>query len=194
MCYKGLLEIGKVLSKAHVPFPLSATLNTPPPPLILSVVLLNAFLDGVKVTFTVQLPLAGMPVPQVFVSAKSAELAPLMSTPPHVIWFADTFCSVTVCGTLVLPTGTLPKAILVGDTLRKLALPESGTVCVPAPSTNVTAPLCGPFVVGRNATRIVQDAPAARDDLQLFPSKNSPETVMLEMLSGKLPAFVRLAY
>src|SRR5260370_6914816 len=131
MCYKGLLEIGKVLSKAHVPFPLSATLNTPPPPLILSVVLLNAFLDGVKVTFTVQLPLAGMPVPQVFVSAKSAELAPLMSTPPNVIWFAATFCTVTVCGTLVLPTATLPKALLVDDTLTTLSLPQHATALVP---------------------------------------------------------------
>jgi hypothetical protein len=62
------------------------------------------------------------------------------------------FDSVTVCGALVLPIGTVPKATAVGLITRFPWMPVPVSVSVAGPADDVieTVPEAGPAVVGEN--------------------------------------------
>ena len=78
---------------------------------------------------------------------------------------------VTLCAVLVLPTGWLPKARLVGERLTRAAVPvpERLTVCgLPlALSVMLSEAVRLPLAEGVNLTLIVQLAPAASELLHV---------------------------
>jgi hypothetical protein len=102
---------------------------------------------------------------------------------------------VTVCAALVISTGSLPKARLVGERLARASVPvpERLTVCgLPAAlSEMLTEAVRLPLAEGVNVTLIVQLAPAATLDPQLLVCAKSlalvPVSARLEMLKAELP-------
>jgi hypothetical protein len=123
---------------------------------------------------------------------------------------ADTlvFFTVTTCAAVVDPTVVDANARDVGDTLTVSAaatpVPESATVCVPAPSTTLSVPESEPAVAGVNDTVIVQVAAAARlppvgqvvdsaNELALVPVNDRPVkliAVALVFFTVKVPLVV----
>src|SRR5437763_14858596 len=93
--------------------------------------------------------------------------------------------SVTLLGRLLLPTFVVGKLILVGETMRKVPVPERLAVCEPpgALSFTVRVPVRVPEVVGLNVTRMAQLAPTAKVGEQLVVFVKSPLIEILEMVS-----------
>jgi hypothetical protein len=88
--------------------------------------------DGVNAMPTVQLAAGARLVPHVLLEmAKSAALAPVTETLLIAIAEAPLFCSVAVCGAVVVPRLTMPKESEDGPAVALIAaapLPESETV------------------------------------------------------------------
>ena len=122
--------------------------------------------EGVKVTLMVQLAPGVRLVMQLLVgSTKSSGFVPVMAT--AVIFKVPeeaTFVNVTVVGSLVVPTVTLPKLTLVGLKPANVPVPLSATVCgLPgALSLNDSVPVRSPLIVGLKAMSTVQLAPGTR--------------------------------
>jgi hypothetical protein len=134
---------------------------------------------GVKVTEMLQLPPAGMDVPQLLVSAKSPLLAPLTLMDEMASVPLPVLVRVETCVVLVVPTVWLPKLRIRGEivTTAPTPTPESGTVWgLPgAFSLTLADPLREPDAFGVNVTVIVQVAPAVRLEPQLFCCEKSLE-------------------
>jgi hypothetical protein len=104
---------------------------------------------------------------------------------------------VTACGGLVVPTVWLLKVKLVGDKDTAgdpLDVPEPIrlTVCglLLALSLTVIVPVSVPVVVGLNVTLIVQLAPAAKLEPQLFVSAKLALVAMLLIVRLVVPVLV----
>jgi hypothetical protein len=125
----------------------------------------DAEVEGLKVTVAVQLAPPDTIEPQVFVSEKSALLVPVTVTLIMVKVMVPLLMRVTVCGALVVPTLTLPKERLAGDTEGpelEAPVPVRLTVCglLLALSVTVTEAVLVPDAAGAKVTLIVQLAPA----------------------------------
>jgi hypothetical protein len=105
--------------------------------------------------------------------------------------------SVTVCAGLLVSTAWLANVSDVGDKLTAGApepVPVRLTVCgLPAAlSAMLMLPVKVPVVVGVNVTLIVQAAPAATDDPQVFVSPKFVLAVIDVMLNATLPVLVNV--
>jgi hypothetical protein len=129
---------------------------------------------GVNVTLIVQLPPAATELPQVFVSAKSAVLVPVMLMLVMLKLVLPVLLRVTLCARLVTPTFSLAKVRPEGDRLTWLErpVPVRLTVCgLPAAlSEMLTDAVRVPAAVGVNVTLIVQLPPAATELPQVLVS------------------------
>ena len=82
-----------------------------------------------------------------------------------------TLASITVCGVLDWPTLTVPKSRIAGESSALVPVPLTLICCeaLPAPlSLTLAVPEIVPDLVGVKVTLIVQLAPAATLDPQLF--------------------------
>lgn len=126
---------------------------------IVSVPVTRPVAVGMKVRLISQLPLAGMPLPQVLVWANG----PLIEI--EVMLRGLSVLRVAVCGALVEPSGWEVKVRLAGETAPTggTPVPERATLRgLPGKlSVMVTAPVLAPPAVGVNVTWIVQLACAA---------------------------------
>jgi hypothetical protein len=104
------------------------------------------------------------------------------------------FVSVTLCGLLLMPTGSTGKVKEVGERLTAgpVPVPVRLTVWVAglALSVMVRVPVLVPAVVGLKVTLMAQLAPAATLEPQVLVSEKSPLVLMLLMLSVALPMFL----
>lgn len=155
---------------------------------------------GAKATLMVQL------VPDV---AREVQVLPVTTNGPVIDGLAKVTVAppvsvtVTVFELLVLPTLTLPKLRLVGETLTvaepevdEAPVPERGIDCglFVALSEIVTVPVRVPVAVGVKLTLMVQFAPAATvlPQVPVPPKAKSPLIVRLLMVSEALPVLVRV--
>ena len=103
------------------------------------------------------------------------------------------FASVKVCGALVLPRVTGPKAQDVGvsDTPGCTPVPVSVTICglVMSESVIVSVPVRTPVVVGAKTTLMRQLRPARRVVPQFVESEKFAVQVMLLIVSVVVPTF-----
>jgi hypothetical protein len=142
---------------------------------------------GAKVTPTVQVAPAAMPVPQVLLAMANG---PPLTTemPVNVSTVLRRFVSVTVFAALVLPSASDPKLKLVAEKVTgALPFPDRLTVCVPALSVIVRTPAAEPTTVGEKTTAMVHDAAGAMLPLQLFVWVNGPVIATLLTCSGPVP-------
>src|SRR5258708_25095251 len=100
----------------------------------------------------------------------------------------------TVCSAPVLPRAWLPKPMDLGEKPRAAKpVPSNATVCVPAPSFNVTEAVRGPAADGVKITLIVQPAPTAmlvpHPFVWLKLGRFVPVIVVLVMDNTTLPEF-----
>jgi hypothetical protein len=122
-------------------------------------------------------------------------LAMFKAAPPELV-------KVTVCGALVVPTGSDANVRLVGARVTlgsKIPLPDKGTLCgeFEALSTRVTDARRAPAAAGVKVTANAQPLPAARVAGQVFcetvkSELFSPVMVMLVMVSEAPPEFVSI--
>jgi hypothetical protein len=156
---------------------------------------------GVKVTLIVQLLFAATELPQVFVSAKSPGLVPVMLTLVMLKLALPVLLSFTLCAALVVPTFWLLNVRLVGERLAAPAavpVPVRLTVCgLPAAlSETLTVAVRVPAAVGVKVTLIVQLLFAATELPQVFDSAKSPVLVpvmlMLVMLKLEFPVLLKV--
>jgi hypothetical protein len=121
---------------------------------MVSVPVLVPALVGAKVTLIVQLPLAGIPEPQVLLWANGAVVE------IDVMLRLTSVLRVTDCVALVEPKGWEPKVRLWGDkvTTGAMPVPERATVWgLPGPLSVITTdPLFVPAAVGVKVTLMVQ--------------------------------------
>jgi len=97
---------------------------------------------------------------------------------------------VTFLAELVLPTFTVPKLRVVGETVTSPApVPLRGTVCVPAVSEMVRVPETVPIAIGSNETVMVQIPAGATLPTQLFVWRNGAAVVTLETCNVAVPVF-----
>lgn len=157
--------------------------------------------SGLKVTEIVQFAPAATLGPQVWVWAKSPELAPVTKMLVIDKGAVPVLVSVTTCAALVTPTSKLPKLRLLklSDTTGTWPVPVRLTVCGEPVALSVTATLAVrmPDAVGLNATEKLQCAPAATVGPQpLLVSVKSPGLVpvkaMLAIDRVVPPLFVRV--
>jgi hypothetical protein len=129
---------------------------------------------GVNITAIVQWAAAATELPQVSDSVKSLALMPVGARLVILKVALPVLVRVRICGELVMSTGWLPKARLVGERLATAAVlvpvPERLTVWgLPAAlSEMLRVPLRVPLAVGVKTTLIVQLFPAATLVPQLF--------------------------
>jgi hypothetical protein len=131
--------------------------------------------DGLKTIVAVQLADAARVVPQVLVEIlNSPAFPPVMATEVMLIDDELPLFSVVVWLALVIPTATLAKLRLVGDTVTPVEdvepVPDNEAVwgLFPAPSETVSVAARAPDAVGLNATVTEQLADAARLAPQVF--------------------------
>ena len=106
-----------------------------------------------------------------------------------------TFERVMTCAGLVVPTVWLPKFMLPGDKLTMVPVPVKLTVCgLPAAlSVIVSVALTVPLATGVKETEIVQLAPAATLDPQVFVCEKSLLLLLtLVIVRVAVPVFVRV--
>jgi len=130
---------------------------------------------GLNVTLIVQLPPPATELPQVFVSAKSAVLVPVMLMLVMLKLVFPVLLRVTLCAVLVVPTFWLLNVRLVTERLAvadAVPVPVRLTVCgLPAAlSEMLTNAVRVPVAVGLNVTLIVQLPPAATELPQVLVS------------------------
>ena len=175
----GAVPVPLVLTVCGLPTALSVTTTLPT-----SV----AMTDGVKVTLMVQNEPAPREAGQLLVWVKS--LLPTMEAMLNA-WL-PVLVSVTACGVLLFPRGTLPNASEVGDncTCGPVPVPLNVALCVGTLLVTVTAPPRAPAAVGVKVTLMVQFPPATREAGQLLVCAKSPLAVMVLMMSVLVPEFV----
>jgi len=155
---------------------------------------------GVKVTVMVQvfwLPNCEGDIGQLLVSEKSPGSAPVMVMAVMVSALDfDPLVSVVVIGELLVPTVTVPKLKVLGDSFTAVPVPVRETVWgLPvALSVMEMVPVTVPTAPdpGVNVTEIVQLAPAATLVPQVLVSPKFVLGTMLVMVSGPLPVLVRV--
>jgi hypothetical protein len=125
---------------------------------------------GVKVTRTVQLPLAARLLPQLFACPKSVAFAPEKVMGFMVTATVPVFLIVTATAELVLPTVVAGKVIAPGDHVRRVPTPMRFAGCGLPGSESLTNSVAvrAPAFVGVNRKAAVQVAPAAREFPQLL--------------------------
>ena len=186
------------------PVPLSATVCVVPLPALsvtVSVALRLPMAAGVNVTEMVQLPPMATEPAQLLLVANDDALVPLMAMLPMVSAAVPELLSVVVSAPLVLLTFWLPKASELGETAAAATptpVPVSATVwVVDALSVIVNVAVLLPAAVGVNVTAMLQLAPTATDDPQLFVVAKLlalvPLRAMLVMLSALEPVLVSVA-
>ena len=94
----------------------------------------------------------------------------------------------------MVPTLWFPKLTLAGERLPIVPVPLNETVCgLPfALSAIETVPVTVPFTAGVKVTEIVQLAPAASGDAQLFVWANGGLALMPEIVRLAVPELVRV--
>lgn len=158
---------------------------------------------GVNVTLMVQLPPAETVLPQVVVSAKSAESVPVMAMLTPVKFVVPVLVKVMTCAGLVVPWFWLPKVRLVGERLTPgpLPVPVRLTVCVLPVTLLVLSVMVNdavrvPGSVGVNVTLIGQLLFAASELPHVVVSAKSPDSVpvtaMLAILKFEVPVLLRV--
>ena len=154
------------------PVPLSETFCGLAPPVseIVSEAVRKPEAAGVKITVKVQFAPAANEFPQLFDWLNSVGSAPVMAIDVMVTELELTLLMTTFIGLLVWPRFTVPKFKLDGTRLMAVPVPVRDTVCglFGAVSLMFRLPLAVPICVGVNVTLIVQLAPAATEDPQLF--------------------------
>ena len=100
-----------------MPVPDSATVSVTPPAVTVRVPVRAPVAVGLKVTLTVQEPLAAIDDPQVLVCAKSPEAAIEETAAAEPVGLE----TVTVCAALVVPVATEPKFSAPGLAVTLLA-------------------------------------------------------------------------
>lgn len=126
---------------------------------------------GVNVTVIVQLFFAANDGVQVFVSAKSLELVPVIAILVKLIVFpAAALVSVMTCDVLVVPTVCEANVRLVGDREAIVPTPVKATVCDPPGTLSTTVSVAGRLLMplGVKVTLMVQLAPPESADPQLL--------------------------
>ena len=155
---------------------------------------------GLNVTLMVQLAPAPTLDPQVLVWLKSPALAPVIEMPVTLSTPLPVLVRVTDWAALEVPTALLVKVRLEGETLTDAAVPvpERLTACgLPLALSEMESDAARlPAEEGVNVTLIVQLAPAATLDPQVFVWLKSPALVpvteMLVMFKAPLPVLVRV--
>jgi hypothetical protein len=152
---------------------------------------------GVNKIAIVQVPPAGTAGLQVSTSVKSPALAPVKTRPEMLKLAPPVLLRVTTCEELTMSTPSLPKDKLVGERLAAaLALPPVParlTLCGLPEALSVTMmpAVRVPAADGLKVTLIVQLAPAAKLDPQLFVCAKSlalaPDTAMPVILKAAAP-------
>jgi hypothetical protein len=134
---------------------------------------------GVNVTVIVQLAPPAMLVPQVLVCEKSPAFVPAILMPVKFNCPVPTFVRVTFPGTLVVPTGWLPKDNAFLERLTAVPTPVNGIACGLAGSESLmtSTPALLSFAVGVKVTEIVQIPAGASEPGQLGVTAKSPEFV-----------------
>ena len=157
--------------------------------------------EGLNMIAIVQLPPAATGWLHVSFSVKSAASAPLKAMLLMLKVALPVLLRVTVCAVLMISSGWLPKARLVGERLTRAAVPVPERLTVwglpLALSEMLTAAVRLPLAEGVNVTLIVQLALAASDlphvllvSAKLLPLV--PLTARLVMLKGVLPVLLRV--
>jgi hypothetical protein len=142
---------------------------------------------GVKVTPTVQVAPAAMPVPQVLLETANGPPAGTEML-VNVSTVLRRLVTVTVFAALVLPSARVPKLKLVAEKVTgALPLPDTETVCVPTLSVIVRTPEAEPTAVGEKTTEMVHDAAGAMLPLQVLVWMNGPVTATFVICSGPVP-------
>lgn len=126
--------VGETVTTGAVPEPVPDKLTVcglPPP---LSATLTEAVsvpsARGVKVTVIVQVPPIGTLEPQVLLSLKSLAFAPVMLMPVmESAFLVLLFVRVVVCAALLLPTETVPKLRLEGESETTVPTPVMEITC-----------------------------------------------------------------
>ena len=155
---------------------------------------------GLKMTLMVQLAPAATLAPQLLVSAKSLAFRPETAILLTVKVALPELVKVVSWAVLVVPRDWVPKARLLGEKVAVdfAPVPVSVTLCGLTEELykRVTEAVRVPVAVGWKITLIVQLAPAATLDPQLFVCAKSlgfiPASAMLERLKSALPALVRV--
>jgi hypothetical protein len=148
---------------------------------------------GANVTLIEQLELAASVAGQLLLCVKSPEVA----MEAIFIGTAPLLLSVTGLMALCIPTAVVANARLPGETLAigTAPVPESGTVSYEKNCASLLiprTPLRDPDAEGVKITLIMQLAPGATEDPQLFDCAKSPDVEMEPMLSDMVPLFVML--
>lgn len=134
---------------------------------------------GEKVTPTVQVAPAAIPVPQVLLEMANGPptgTEMLVNASTVLMWLV----TVTFFAALVLPSASDPKLKLAAEKVTgALPLPVTLTVCVPALSEIVRIPEAEPATVGEKMTAMLHVAAGAMLPLQLFVWLNGPVTATL---------------
>src|SRR5581483_6369140 len=106
------------------------------------------------------------------------------------------FVTVIGRGLLGVPTFTLPKLSCCGLIWIWVPIPWSRIICCRVGSLSTTTKFPNKVlvvVIGAADTEIVQLAPPESPVPQLFVCENSPTTLIVEMLIGWVPVFVKVA-
>jgi hypothetical protein len=156
---------------------------------------------GAKCPWMVQLAPAARLVPQLFPNANADAPVPVTAMLLTSRVALPVLVNVTLCDALVDPACTLPNDRLVGDNdtvVGVIPVPVNATDCGEpvALSVMVIAAVTAPAVVGAKCPWMVQFAPAARLEPQLFPNANEaapvPVTLILLMVRVALPVLVNV--
>src|SRR6266851_836410 len=151
-------------SAAGLPEPESATVAIPPSLLMVSVPPAGPVLVGANCTPIWQLPPGEMAVPPVHPSAETVN-GPLTLVPATVRSLVPELVTVTLCGLLIGPIGTVPNARLPGLTAIAGAtpVPDSATVSGldAALLVMVRVPERVPVAVGEKVTAMAQAWPGS---------------------------------
>jgi len=125
---------------------------------------------GLNLILKAQLTPAANELPQVWVSEKSAALVPVIAMPAIVNVVVPTFVNVTDLAALVVPTLTVPKLKLVGESFAVVPIPLRGTCCgLPAAlSVTLRAAWRVTLAVGLNVMLMLQLAPGANELPQVW--------------------------
>lgn len=157
---------------------------------------------GANSTRMIQLELAASMVPQLFTSTKDAAPVPLSAIDVRLMGVVLLpLVTVTACGALMVPGGTVPKLRTEVESASGAALtpvPVRVTSCVVGLALSVKTSVADllPDAVGAKRVRIVQLADIARLPGQLLISENEvglvPLNVMEVRLSAAVPELVRV--
>ena len=136
---------------------------------------------GVKVTPTLQVAPAAMPVPQVLLDMANGEVTEM---PVNVSAVLSRFVTVTVFATLVLPIASVPKLNWWETKYRGAAVACEATGLRAGDMVMVRTPEAEPAATGENTTEMVQEPAGAMLPLQVLVWLNGPVTATLVTCRG----------